>query len=96
MFAQNSGDGAVACLGNAVSPTHVPMAQVDLLHALPLRIDMTENETANKVVAWMESPGYHEHYNQHKAQREACWEAAKVNEDWQAKLHASLQSQNPQ
>ena len=55
----NSNDAAAACLDNAAaavahmimaSPTHVPMAQVShvFLRALPLKTDMTENETVYK------------------------------------------------
>lgn len=100
-------DATAACIDNAAaavarmimaSPSHVPMSQVlpVLLRALPLKTDMTENETVYTCLLGLL------HMNQPDALAnaseirrvfmEACSENSKVDDELKGKLHAALQT----
>ena len=107
----NSSDAAAACLDNAAaavarmimaSPTHVPMAQVlpVFLRALPLKTDMTENETVYKCLLGLLQMNHPDAMNNTAEMKrvfsEACQEGSKVDDEWKAKLQAALQTLNSQ
>lgn len=103
------GDTAAACVDNAsaavarmikTSPSHVPMAQVlpALLKALPLKSDMTENETVYSCLFGLLQQKQPDLLaNKQELSRvfaEAGSEASKVDEELKEKLKLALQSLN--
>lgn len=105
----NEGDTAAACVDNAsaaiarmikTSPSHVPMAQVIpvLLKALPLKNDMTENETVYSCLFGLLQQNQPDLLaNKHELSRvfgEAASEASKVDDELKEKLKLALQSLN--
>lgn len=103
----SSSDGAAACVDNAAaavarmimaSPSHVPMTQVlpVFLHALPLKTDMTENDTVYTCLLGLLQMN-HPDIVAHKAElkrifTQACQEGSKVGEEMRAKLQGALQT----
>ena len=102
-------DTAAACVDNAsaaiarmikTSPSHVPLAQVlpVLLKALPLKNDMTENETVYTCLfGLLEQKQADLLANKHELGRvfgEAASEASKVDDELKEKLKLALQSLN--
>ena len=101
----SSSDATAACVDNAAaavarmimaSPTHVPMSQVlpVFLRALPLKTDMTENETVYKCLLGLLQMNHPDAVAQ-KAQlkrifTEACQEGSQVEEELRAKLQGAL------
>ena len=103
------GDTAAACVDNAcaavarmikTSPSHVPIAQVlpVLLKALPLKNDMTENETVYSCLFGMLQSNQPDLLaNKAELSRvfgEAASEASKVDDELKEKLKLALQSLN--
>ena len=101
------GDTAAACVDNAcaavarmimTSPGHVPLAQVlpVLLKALPLKNDMTENETVyNCLMGLLQMNQSDLLANKHELSRvfaEAASENSKVDDELKEKLKLALQS----
>lgn len=102
-------DTAAACVDNAsaavarmikTSPSHVPLAQVlpVLLKALPLKNDMTENETVyNCLFGLLQQNQADLLANKPELSRvfaEAACESSKVDDDLKEKLKLALQSLN--
>ena len=105
----NEGDTAAACVDNAsaavarmitTSPSHVPMAQVlpALLKALPLKNDMTENETVyNCLFGLLQHKQPDLLANKAELQRvfaEAASDESKADVELKEKLKLALQSLN--
>lgn len=103
------GDTAAACVDNAcaaiarmikTSPSHVPLAQVIpvMLKALPLKNDMTENETVyNCLFGLLQQNQADLVANKLELSRvfaEAASEASKVDDELKEKLKLALQSLN--
>jgi len=103
------GDTAAACVDNAcaavarmikASPSHVPMAQVlpVMLKAMPLKNDMTENETVyNCLFGLLQQNQADLLANKHELSRvfaEAASESSKVEDELKEKLKLALQSLN--
>lgn len=105
----SEGDTSAACVDNAsaalarmitASPTHVPMAQVlpVMLKALPLKNDMTENETVyNCLFGLLQQNQPDLLVNKLELSRvfgEAASETSKVDDELKEKLKLALQSLN--
>jgi len=103
------GDTAAACVDNAcaaiarmikTSPANVPLSQVlpVILKALPLKNDMTENETVYSCLfGLLQQQNADLLANKHELQRvfgEAASEASKVDDELKEKLKLALQSIN--
>ena len=107
----SSSDATAACVDNAAaavarmimaSPTHVPMSQVlpVFLRALPLKTDMTENETVYKCLLGLLQMNHPDAVSQ-KAElkrifTEASQEGSQVSEELRAKLKGALTTLNAQ
>jgi len=106
-----SSDNAAACVDNAAaavarmimaSPSHVPMPQVlpVFLRALPLKTDMTENETVYNCVLGLLQMNHPDILaNTAEVKRifsEACREDSEVDDEMKAKLSGALQTLNSQ
>jgi len=104
-------DATAACIDNAAaavarmimaSPTHVPMSQVlpVMLKALPLKTDMSENETIYKCLLGllqMKHPDMMANAGEvSRIFTEACREGSSVENDIQNQLRAALQTLNAQ
>jgi importin-4 len=102
-----SSNDAAACVDNAVAavarmimtaPSHIPLSQVlpVMLKALPLKTDMTENETVyDCLLGLLEAKNPDILSNRTELQRvftEAASEESKVGDDIKEKLIAVLQS----
>eukprot|EP00584_Thalassiosira_punctigera_P023117 CAMPEP_0172554952 /NCGR_PEP_ID=MMETSP1067-20121228/57275_1 /TAXON_ID=265564 ORGANISM="Thalassiosira punctigera, Strain Tpunct2005C2" /NCGR_SAMPLE_ID=MMETSP1067 /ASSEMBLY_ACC=CAM_ASM_000444 /LENGTH=1075 /DNA_ID=CAMNT_0013343439 /DNA_START=121 /DNA_END=3348 /DNA_ORIENTATION=- len=105
----SEGDTAAACVDNAsaavarmivASPTHVPMAQVlpVMLKALPLKNDMTENETVyGCLFGLLQQNNVDLMANKPELQRvfaQAASEESKADDELKEKLKLALQSLN--
>jgi hypothetical protein len=101
----SSGDAAAACVDNAAaamsriimtSPADVPLGQVlpVVLKSMPLKNDMTENETVYKcILGLINSNNADAAANKAEIRRvfqEAVAESSKVDDDIKAQLNAAL------
>jgi importin-4 len=105
--ASTGDDSVAACMDNAAAAvarmimacqTHVPLAQVlpSFLRALPLKTDMTENETVYTCILGllqMNQPDIVAHKQEvQRIFREACGASSQVDDETKAKLLSALQA----
>jgi hypothetical protein len=107
----NENDSSAACIDNAAaavarmimaSPTHVPLPQVlpAFLRVLPLKTDMTENDTVYACLLGLLQMNHPDMVaNVPEVKRifnEACQEGSKVDDETKHKLQQTLQTLNAQ
>ena len=105
--ASTGDDSVAACMDNAAAAvarmimacqTHVPLAQVlpSFLRALPLKTDMTENETVYTCILGllqMSQPDIVAHTHEvQRIFREACGASSQLDDETKAKLSSALQA----
>jgi hypothetical protein len=111
LSASTENDTSAACMDNAAaavarmimaSPTHVPLPQVlpAFLRVLPLKTDMTENETVYACLLGLLQMNHPDMLaNVTEVKRifnEACQEHSKVDDETKQKLQQTLQTLNAQ